>query len=337
MTDIGYMYAQTKNSSNYLVLDSDNVEISNNLIVGNDLSVTDKLGVNGSGSINYGNSGQVLKSQGSSAPIWANETDTTYTGGQGVTINGSNVISIGGIIDQDLRTSDTPQFNKVGIGLAPSTIPLNVQSGVRSGFNPTHTPVMYVTGGLGRHGQGVEFRHSNQTQGVGIGFAGIYATGDVLNQDLSIMPKGSGSTYVYGFVNASDDRLKSDESLIENAVETIMKLRPQIYNMNEELNVISDNPTREAGLIAQEVYYDCPELRFLVRANNDGIDAEPVTIPPDKPFTDDDPSKDPDYSGWGTGRAGLKLLQLIPYLIKGMQEQQAEINNLKSRLEQAEL
>ena len=72
------------------------------------LSVTDKLGVNGSGSINYGNSGQVLKSQGSSAPIWANETDTTYTGGPDVSIDASNVISFK--LPQSLGTTATPTF-----------------------------------------------------------------------------------------------------------------------------------------------------------------------------------------------------------------------------------
>ena len=41
MTDIEYMYAQTKNSSNYLVLDSDNVEVSNNLLVNGDVSCND--------------------------------------------------------------------------------------------------------------------------------------------------------------------------------------------------------------------------------------------------------------------------------------------------------
>tara|TARA_Y100000385_G_scaffold173097_3_gene179186 strand:+ start:1192 stop:1848 length:657 start_codon:yes stop_codon:yes gene_type:complete len=47
MTDIGYMYAQTKNSSNYLVLDSDNVEISNNLIVLNDASFNGDVDISG--------------------------------------------------------------------------------------------------------------------------------------------------------------------------------------------------------------------------------------------------------------------------------------------------
>lgn len=67
MTDIGYMYAQTKNSSNYLVLDSDNVEISNNLIVGNDLNINGGFAIDNS----YGQPSSTLISQGpSNPPIW---------------------------------------------------------------------------------------------------------------------------------------------------------------------------------------------------------------------------------------------------------------------------
>jgi septal ring factor EnvC (AmiA/AmiB activator) len=68
------------------------------------------------------------------------------------------------------------------------------------------------------------------------------------------------------------------------------------------------------------VYYDAPELRFLVSVRNDGIDDGPVNIPEEKPFVDDDPTKDPDYSGWGNASAGIAYIQLVPYLIKAVQE-----------------
>ena len=104
-----------------------------------------------------------------------------------------------------------------------------------------------------------------------------------------------------------------------------------MYDKHQKINEICENPVREAGLITQDVYYDAPELRFLVQARNEGLDAIiPVNIPEEKPFVDDDPTKDPDYSGWGTDAAGLNYEGLIPYLIKSNQELHARIQALEN-------
>ena len=135
----------------------------------------------------------------------------------------------------------------------------------------------------------------------------------------------------------SDDRIKTNEEYITNATETLMKLKPQVYDKHEKINVLSDNPKREAGLIAQDIYYDTPELRYIVSTRNEGIDAEPVNIPSEKPFVDDDPQKDPDYSGWGTGSAGVAYIQLVPYLIKSNQEIYTELQAEKAKVAKLEL
>ena len=65
--------------------------------------------------------------------------------------------------------------------------------------------------------------------------------------------------------STSDDRLKDNEELIESACETLSKLRPQTYDKTPSIE--NDDPTtwiKESGLLAQEVYYDAPELRHLV-------------------------------------------------------------------------
>ena len=67
-------------------------------------------------------------------------------------------------------------------------------------------------------------------------------------------------------INSSDDRLKENEEFIENACETLSKLRPQLYD--KKPNIDNEDETtwyKESGLIAQEVYYDAPELRHLVQ------------------------------------------------------------------------
>ena len=53
-------------------------------------------------------------------------------------------------------------------------------------------------------------------------------------------------------VNSSDDRLKENEELIENACETLSKLRPHLYDKKPDIE--NDDPTKwykERGSIAQ--------------------------------------------------------------------------------------
>ena len=80
----------------------------------------------------------------------------------------------------------------------------------------------------------------------------------------------------------------------------------------------------ESGLMAQDIWYDAPELRHVVYL---GKGAEPTE---EKPVAaSDDPQDDPDYSAWGPKPSGVDYTQLVPYLIKSIQELKAEIELLK--------
>ena len=131
---------------------------------------------------------------------------------------------------------------------------------------------------------------------------------------------------------SSDDRIKKNEVYITNALETISKLKPQKYDkyMTEDSSdntlQLTDEFIEESGLIAQEVYYDVPELRHLVGVPEDA-DLSGNPIP-----TSSDPQMDPDYSNWGSKPAGLNYNGFIAYLIKGMQEQQEQIELLKTEV-----
>jgi len=70
----------------------------------------------------------------------------------------------------------------------------------RSGTHPDDR-AMYVSGNFGAASNGIEFRHSNGTQGIGFGFNTMYATGSSFDQDLGLAAKGSGSLiFTAGFV-----------------------------------------------------------------------------------------------------------------------------------------
>ena len=68
---------------------------------------------------------------------------------------------------------------------------VDIQSAIRQ--NPDTHPknlALYVTAESSKDGGLVEFRHSNGSQGIGIGFNTIYAAGSNADQELNLKPKG---------------------------------------------------------------------------------------------------------------------------------------------------
>jgi hypothetical protein len=143
----------------------------------------------------------------------------------------------------------------------------------------------------------------------------------------------------------SDDRLKTDETLITNARPILNKLRPQTYYKHmflpsdSNFNTSNDYARFEAGLIAQEVFYDCPELRHIVElprdANSNALFSMNVA-------SSSNPQIDPvQYNQyWGTTPASVSYMELIPYLIKGVNELAAMVHTMSdeiARLKQAQL
>jgi hypothetical protein len=134
---------------------------------------------------------------------------------------------------------------------------------------------------------------------------------------------------------------KGDLQVKINDIETIPEVdrtEEQISNLamyKQELEELENNePTNDAwlesGLIAQEVFYDAPELRHIVTT---GINPQEIPDTPPEGYDNPDPSIDPDYSNWGESAANLKYNNFIAYLIKGFQEQQAIITDLQTRID----
>ena len=142
-----------------------------------------------------------------------------------------------------------------------------------------------------------------------------------MKMDASTMLTG---TYNSSLVTTSDDRLKVNEKLLMDVSSMLLKLRPQTYNKLTEFDGNVEDAQFEVGLIAQEIWYDCPQLRHLVM--HSGKPAEDIK-------TSDDPTVDPDYSSWGSEPAGVSYIGLIPYLIRGFQEHHAENVALKKENE----
>ena len=145
----------------------------------------------------------------------------------------------------------------------------------------------------------------------------------------------SNNVTIYAYSSSfSDDRLKTNEEFITGATDTLMKLSVQKYKKYENFE-LTGNYKEETGLIAQDIWYNAPELRHIVDLGTDssGNKVEPLPLP-EGINTLQDIQTDPDYNalGWGNNEAGVLYAQLIPYLIKSNQEQQERIVKLETQV-----
>ena len=148
-----------------------------------------------------------------------------------------------------------------------------------------------------------------------------------------VMRDATGSEYVHytgGELvrgnNYSDDRLKFNEKYITSAIKSLFKIRPQTYDMKPKINPDPDDIWKfEAGVIAQDIYYQAPELRHIVNIPLEAGDIDSIN-----PVLNEDPTIDPDYSMWGPKPASVKYQQFIPYLIKAVQEIVTELPRSKT-------
>ena len=137
-----------------------------------------------------------------------------------------------------------------------------------------------------------------------------------------------------GTFDSSDDRLKTNEEFITNATATIMKLSPQIYKKYLRMD-LSDDYGIQSGFIAQDIWYNAPELRHLVYPGHDasGNKVTPHELP-DGVDTLQDIQDDPDYNslGWGETEVGVDYEQIIAYLVGSIQEQHTLIHAEKTKV-----
>jgi hypothetical protein len=118
-----------------------------------------------------------------------------------------------------------------------------------------------------------------------------------------------GEGRAYGWSSYSDDRVKSNQQLINYGLDEILLLKPKRYNhhtsefKNDQLIIYKNDYKNEIGLVAQDVYAIIPEA---------------VTVPEDE----------------NTDLWSMDYDKLVPVLIKGMQEQQEQIESQQSQIDE---
>ena len=114
----------------------------------------------------------------------------------------------------------------------------------------------------------------------------------------------------------SDARTKINRQTIVNGLATVSNLTPQVYDKRAGMEEGDEVYGPESGLVAQDLWYDTPELRHAVILGGDAEPAEEKT--PD------------DYSAWGNVASTIDYNQVIPYLISSIQELKARIVELEN-------
>ncbi|MBI5218025.1 MAG: tail fiber domain-containing protein [Bacteroidia bacterium] len=225
-------------------------------------------------------------------------------------------------------------LNSFFAGTAVSGITVSTLAGGKGGLfacdNATGTGVsgqssgttgIGVTGFTSGGGNGVGVYGSKTGAGGGYGGyftsagTGLYATTTVPASYWGIIC-GAGSALASGQTwSTSDRRFKKDiSSLGDGTLDKIMKLKPSEYYYNiEKYPAFAGLEGKRFGLIAQEVEEIFPEL-----VNNKKYMPDPTLIP-------DEGEIAPMVKGY----YAVDYVSLIPFLIKGMQEQQQIITKLQ--------
>ena len=136
----------------------------------------------------------------------------------------------------------------------------------------------------------------------------------ILNREITAHCQGY-------FEHSSDDRLKVNERYLTDGLDVIKRLKPQVYDKRPDLveNMIEQGydstsvERKEVGFIAQDIYYQVPELRHIVSVGGG-------TVPDSNVVISDDPTVDPDYSSWSNVAAGIHYTEVIPYNTAAIQE-----------------
>ncbi len=131
----------------------------------------------------------------------------------------------------------------------------------------------------------------------------------------------NGNVHVTGtLTNPSDIKLKKDISPLKGSLNKILKLKPKEYfYKTDEFKSMQLPKTKKAGLIAQEVETIFPELVSEEVMPGKDVDEKGNKIPAEK-------LKKPEKY------KSINYIELIPILIDAMQEQQEEIDIMKSQL-----
>ena len=261
--------------------------------------------------------GQVL-TVSSGVPIWSaapgvSSLDTRITNLEN-DIMITSTSGVTGFTQGDiLYASGTNTLTRLPKGNAGQFLTIHSSSGIPTWTNGPSASTSFITEAytgprnarLGFHNtapqHSISFGTSYYDESGGIG--SFHISGNVFANYL--YGDGSGLTNLSGS-SSSDARLKSNVVTISNSLDVLSKLKPYMYEKDGR---------EESGFMAQDIYYDVPELKHAVIPGDDA--------------TPNETKNEPSYDDWGKEHAKLDYHSIIPYTV-------GAINELREMVEQLE-
>lgn len=265
--------------------------------------------------------GEVLSVNASGVPEWSPSPSITSLESRISSLEGNIMVTsttgITGIQTGDiLYASGTNTLTRLPAGNAGQFLAIN-SSGVPEWVNGPGASTQFITesyisdrrGRLGFHNTNpqhmISFGTSHYDENIGTSVsANLTITGNVYAEFY--YGDGAGLTNVCPS-STSDARIKSNTEIIVNSLDTLSKLKPVVYDKDG---------LEESGFIAQDIYYDAPELRHLVQL---GKDANP-----------NETKNEPNYEDWGEEHAKLDYVGLIAYTVAAINELREMVEDLEN-------
>jgi len=264
--------------------------------------------------------GDVLSVNASGVPTWGASPSVSSLDNRISSLEGNLMVTsttgITGFTTGDiLYASGTNTLTRLPKGAAGQFLAIN-SSGIPSWVNGPGASTQFITesytsGLTGRIG----FHNTNPLHAISFGTSYYDEDIDTVSANLVITGNvyaefyygdGSGLTNLT-VSQTSDARAKSNSEIIVNSLDTLSKLNPVMY--------VKDG-LEESGFIAQDIYYDAPELRHLVEL---GKDAKP-----------NETKNEPNYEDWGEEHAKLDYVGLIAYTVAAINELREMVDELEN-------
>ncbi len=264
--------------------------------------------------------GEVLSVNASGVPEWSPSPSVTSLDSRISSLEGNIMVTsttgITGFTTGDiLYASGTNTLTRLPKGASGQFLAIN-SSGVPEWVNGPGASTQFITESYTSSSSGrIGFHNTNPLHAISFGTS--YYDEDIPNETANLVITGNVFAEFYygdgsGLTNitvsqTSDARAKSNSSIIVNSLDTLSKLKPVMYDKDG---------LEESGFIAQDIYYDAPELRHLVEL---GKDANP-----------NETKNEPNYEDWGEEHAKLDYVGLIAYTVAAINELREMVEDLEN-------
>jgi hypothetical protein len=264
--------------------------------------------------------GDVLSVNASGVPTWGASPSVSSLDNRISSLEGNLMVTsttgITGFTTGDiLYASGTNTLTRLPKGAAGQFLAIN-SSGIPDWVNGPGASTQFITESYTSLREArLGFHNTNPQHTISMGTS--YYDENVADASGNLVINGNiFAEYYYGdgsgltnlnLSPTSDARAKSNSEIIVNSLDTLSKLNPVMY--------VKDG-LEESGFIAQDIYYDAPELRHLVEL---GKDANP-----------NETKNEPNYEDWGEEHAKLDYVGLIAYTVAAINELREMVDELEN-------